>query len=131
MRVGFLAVLRATRNPIYNWIPACGLAAQVLAGMTAMAHSSLSSPRKGLLKNPGPPEELRRVLLPGGAGSVTRRSHNLLRAGHNRDFVAVKTCPNTGCPGMGQCLNIGFFNRPLRGNDIVALESRLTQHSWT
>jgi hypothetical protein len=52
-------------------------------------------PLPGPLKNPKPPEKLRRVLLPSKAGSVTRRPRKWLRAGHNHDFVAVKTCPNT------------------------------------
>jgi hypothetical protein len=48
----------------------------------------------GLLKKSDMHRELRWVLRPATAGRVTRRSHNLLRACHNHDFVAVKTCPN-------------------------------------
>ena len=69
-------------------------------------------PLSGLLKNPEPPEKLRRVLLPVKAGSVTRRSRKWLRAGHNHDFVAVKTCPNAIRLPEPHNPNQDFFNSP-------------------
>jgi hypothetical protein len=51
------------------------------------------------------------------AGSVTRRPRKWLRAGHNHDFVAVKTCPNTTRLPEPHNPNQDLLNSPFGGND--------------
>jgi hypothetical protein len=70
-----LRLFEMSRKPDEHWI-------RTFAGMTATGvgpPAGCTFRHTGLLKNPGPPEKLRRVLLPGEAGSVTRRSRKWLR----------------------------------------------------